>query len=65
MWLINTLMISYILGGIDGMWFVSILKKIPFMTLRVVLKQNGFSFHLHRIGLHAHMIHILGFLVML
>jgi hypothetical protein len=52
-WLINTLMISYMLGGVDGMWFVSLLIKIPFTILKVVLKQKGLSCRLQRIGINA------------
>jgi hypothetical protein len=64
-WLINTLMISYMSGGIDGMWFVSLLTRIPFATLKVVLKQKGLSCRLQRIGLHAYMIQMLDILVMI
>jgi hypothetical protein len=38
--------------------------KIPFTMLKVVLKKKGLSFHLHRMGLHAYMIQMLGILVM-
>jgi hypothetical protein len=65
MWLINILMISYMLGDVDGMWFVSFFIKIPFTTLKVVLKQKGLSCHFHRTGLHAYMIHMFGILRMM
>jgi hypothetical protein len=58
-------MISYRLGDVDGVWVASSLIEIPFMTLRVALKQKGLKCHLQRTGLHASMIHTFGSMVMI
>jgi hypothetical protein len=62
--LTNASMIPYRSGDIDGMC-ESILKKNPFMKLRVVLKKRGLSCHLWKNGLHVHMIPMLEILMMI
>jgi hypothetical protein len=48
--------ISYILGDAYGILFISFFIETPFTTSTVALKENGLSFHLPRIGIHACMI---------
>jgi hypothetical protein len=57
-------MISYRLEDLDGMWVTSLLIDIPFMTLRVALKNKRLKCHFQRDGLHACMIHMFDNLVM-
>jgi hypothetical protein len=59
-WFINTLIISYRAGDVDGMCVASVFIEFPFTTLRVVLMQKGLSSHLERTSLHMQVIQILG-----
>jgi hypothetical protein len=47
------------------MWVASLLIEIPFMTLRVALRQRGLKCHLQRTGIHVCMIQIFSVLMMI